>query len=136
MNKIFVLAIAVILVLIIMAGCGSSASSVPVSSLSVEMSEFRFDPADMTIIAGKEITLSLKNTGGVDHEFTILRKGVVVKIPFDPEQQGKDILAQFKIGAKQSGEFTFTLPEAGEYQVICSIQGHMEAGMLAKLIAK
>jgi uncharacterized cupredoxin-like copper-binding protein len=126
----------IILVMVMITACGSSAAAVPVTALSVEMSEFKFDPADFAVFAGKEVSLTLKNTGGVDHEFTILKKGVLAQIPFDREKQGKDILAEFKIGAKQSGEFKFTLPEAGEYQVICSIQGHMEAGMTGKITAQ
>jgi uncharacterized cupredoxin-like copper-binding protein len=126
----------VILVMVMITACGSSAPSMPVTAVVVELSEFKFNPADFAVYTGKEVSLTLKNTGGVDHEFTILKKGVIAEIPFDREKQGKDILAEFKIGAKQSGEFKFTLPENGEYQVICNIQGHMEAGMIGKITAQ
>jgi len=120
----------------LLTACGATVSSEPVSVLNVEMSEFKFDPADLTVFAGKEIILNLKNNGGVEHEFTILKKGITAKIPFDREKQGDAILAEFRVGAQKSDEFKFILPEPGEYQVICAISGHMEAGMVATLTAK
>jgi uncharacterized cupredoxin-like copper-binding protein len=137
MKKSFFLLMWAFIFAMMLAACGNSqTNSPPVSSLSVEMSEFKFNPADMTVFAGKEITLTLVNNGGVEHDFAILKKGKVAQIPFDRDKQGSDILVDYKVGAKQSGVYTFILPEAGEYQVICSIQGHMEAGMQARLIGK
>jgi uncharacterized cupredoxin-like copper-binding protein len=135
MKRFFLFLITGVVFLFVLVACGGSDSSKPVSTLSVEMSEFKFTPAAMTVFAGQEITLNLSNNGAVEHEFTILKKGSVATIPFDPEKQAADVLAKFKLGANKSETYQFILPEAGEYSVICAIQGHMEAGMVAKLTA-
>ena len=89
----------------------------------------------MTVFSGKETTLELKNSGAVEHDFTILKKGAVAKTPFDREKQAGDILAKYKLGAGKSDSFKFTLPEPGEYEIICNIPGHVEAGMVGKVTA-
>jgi len=127
----------IIFSILILVACGASAKdTTPVTSLSVEMSEFKFSPASMLVVAGQEITLDLRNDGAIEHEFTILKEGVAAQIPFDREKQSADILVEYTLGANKNGQFKFTLPDAGEYQVICGIQGHMEAGMVATLTAK
>lgn len=137
MKKNIVLGGLLALLSILLAACaGSGANSAPVTSISVEMSEFKFSPSDLVVAAGQEITLNLSNDGAVEHDFRILKKGVKASTPFDPEKQAADILFEARLGAGKSDKFTFTLPEAGEYQVICGIQGHMEAGMVAKITAK
>jgi uncharacterized cupredoxin-like copper-binding protein len=135
MKKFFLLFLTSVVIWLTLTACGGSDSGKPVSSLSVEMSEFKFSPASMTVFAGQPISLKLTNSGAVEHEFTILKKGSVATIPFDSEKQAADILAKFKLGANQNETYQFVLPEAGEYSVICAIQGHMEAGMVAKLTA-
>ena len=119
---------------IILSACGGAGGSgAPATSISIEMTEFMFTPKEITVFSGQETTLELKNSGAVEHKFTILKKGVVAKTPFDREKQAGDILAEFTLGAGKSDTFKFTLPEPGEYAIICNIPGHMEAGMVGKL---
>jgi len=115
---------------------GTNAKIKPVSELNVEMSEFKFSPSEMVVFAGEEITLNLSNHGSVNHDLSILKKGVTAQMPFDREKQVGDILFYYSLGPNESGLFKFTLEKAGEYQVVCGIQGHMEAGMIAKLTAQ
>jgi uncharacterized cupredoxin-like copper-binding protein len=137
MKRFFGWAMLIIVYLAMLVACASSNENVtPVSTLSVEMSEFKFTPTAMVVFAGREITLNLSNKGAVEHEFSILKKGASAQIPFDREKQAVDILFTYKLGANKTGIFKFSLPEAGEYPVICAIQGHMEAGMVATLTAK
>lgn len=126
------------IVALAMVSCASkdAAEQAPVTEISVEMSEFKFTPAKLVVAAGKEITLNLSNAGAIEHDFTILRKGSVAKTPFDKTKQAGDILFEATLGPNRSEKFTLTLPEPGEYQVICVIQGHLEAGMTASILAK
>jgi uncharacterized cupredoxin-like copper-binding protein len=120
----------------LLAACGGSGGAgAPAASLSVEMTEFTFTPKEMTVFSGRETTLELKNSGSVEHAFTILKKGVAAQTPFDREKQAGDILVEFKVGTGQSETVKFTLPEPGEYSLVCAIPGHMEAGMVGKLTA-
>jgi uncharacterized cupredoxin-like copper-binding protein len=121
---------------IILSACGGSGGSgAPAASISIEMTEFTFNPKEITVFSGRETTLDLKNSGAVEHKFTILKKGVVAQAPFDPEKQAGDILAEFTLNAGKSEIVKFTLPEPGGYAFICNIPGHMEAGMAGKLTA-
>ena len=134
MKKLSYLWLVLLIITVCLASCGSSADK-PVTSLSVEMKEFTFTPASMTVAANQEISLHLSNTGAVDHDFTILKLGAVPKTPFDRDKQKGDILIDFKLSASQSGDFKFTLPAPGEYTFICAMPGHVEAGMLGKMRA-
>jgi len=137
MRKFFSRFVIISFLSLMLAACGGAVQDIaPATSLSVEMSEFKFSPASMLVVAGQEITLDLRNDGAIEHEFTILKKGVTAQIPFDREKQAADILVEYTLGANKNAQFKFTLPDAGEYQVICGIQGHMEAGMVATLTAK
>jgi uncharacterized cupredoxin-like copper-binding protein len=131
-KKIFVFAL---VFSVILSACGRSggAGGAPAAKLSIEMTEFMFNPKDLTVYSGQEITLELENSGAVEHDFTILKKGALAKTPFDREKQAGDILAEFRLGAGKSDTFKFTLPEPGEYEIICNIPGHVEAGMIGKI---
>ncbi|HEY3369462.1 MAG TPA: cupredoxin domain-containing protein [Prolixibacteraceae bacterium] len=118
-----------------MVGCGGSNAGKPASSISIEMSEFKFDPTSMIVFANQEVTLNLTNNGAVVHDFTILNKGTKAAVPFDKEKQAADILVEFRVEPNKSGTYKFTLPEAGDYSVICAVQGHMESGMVATMTA-
>jgi len=137
MKKNFGFGVFLFVCMVLLVACGNvEESKPPVSSISIEMSEFKFSPADIVVFAGQEISLNLSNNGAVEHDFSILKKGASAQIPFDREKQAADILFEARLGANKSGQYKFILPDAGEYQVICGIQGHVEAGMVGKMTAK
>ncbi len=133
MRKIFFFAW--ILSIILSACGGAGGSAVPASTISMDMSEFKFTPSELAVFSGKETTLELKNSGAVQHDFTILKQGAIPQTPFDHDKQAGDILAEFKLDAGQSGTFKFTLPAPGDYTFICGVPGHAEAGMKGKITA-
>ncbi len=100
------------------------------------MVEFMFEPKTFTVPAGQEITLELVNKGAIEHDFVILKKGVTAEGNFDHNANLEVILFEARLDPGKSGTFTFTIDEAGEYQVICSIPGHLAAGMAGKLVVK
>jgi uncharacterized cupredoxin-like copper-binding protein len=125
---LFVLAV----LLFSLTGCGGGATSYS-TSLEVEMKEFMFEPTDFTVPAGKEISIQLVNDGAIKHEFVIMKLGTEVSVPFGDDDEG-NIYWEHEVDAGKTETVTFTAPsEPGEYQVICGISGHMEAGMVAKL---
>ena len=130
MKKHFVLFVLVAVLAVILAGCGGG----PSTNLKVGMTEFSFDPAEYIIPAGKEITLEIANIGAAAHEFVIMKHGLTVGDKFGPEDE-ENIYWEVELESGDSQTVTFTAPsEAGEYQVVCGTEGHVEQGMIGKLI--
>jgi uncharacterized cupredoxin-like copper-binding protein len=132
MKKIFTVMMAVLTLGLLLSACGGASGAS--TTLRVDMNEFMFEPKTMTVPAGQQITLNLKNSGAIEHDFIILKKGVVIPGKFDHEKQMGDVYLHAMLDAGKAGTFTFTAPtEAGEYQVICGIPGHFQAGMIGTL---
>ena len=119
---------------LLLTACGSSAST----EISAEMSDFQFSPGSWTVPAGEEITIELTNNGSVQHEFVILQPGVTITEESELPETEEELLADFvywedEVPAGETKTATFTAPPAGEYQVICAIEGHFMAGMEGSL---
>ena len=101
----------------------------------------QFDKKEFKVKAGQEITLNFRHSGKMDlkvmgHNFVLLKSGTVINefaqaaaqagegadwIP----NEGNEVLAHTKmLGGGQSTSITFTAPEAGTYDFICSFPGH------------
>ncbi len=116
--------------LLVSCGGGSSATT----KLDVKMTEFKYEPVEFVIPAGKEITLNIANNGAALHEFVIMKHGLTVGEKFGPEDE-ENIYWEVEADSGQSKTVTFTAPmETGEYQIICGTEGHVEQGMIAKMI--
>jgi uncharacterized cupredoxin-like copper-binding protein len=123
-RRTFILFAAVALIALALAACGGGASSGGGSSanalnVTVNASEFKFDPATINATAGQTINLTVKNVGSIQHTFVL--NAANVKLTIDP---GKSVTQ------------TFTAPAAGTYPFECDIAGHKEAGMVGQLIVK
>jgi len=84
-----------------------------------------------------QVTINVKNTGGVEHEFAIMKLGTSVTAPFGDKDEGNIFWELDEIGAGTTKTGTFTAPtEPGTYEVICGLAGHIENGMISSLIVK
>lgn len=116
-----------------LSGCGGSASS-PKTNIDVTMTDFQFTPNQFTVPAGKEITLEANNTGAVVHNFVIMQLGQTAGTEFTDDDL-PNVYWQVEIAPGGSAETSFVAPsEPGEYEVVCRTPGHVQAGMVAKLI--
>jgi nitrite reductase (NO-forming) len=86
------------------------------TSLRVTVTEFKITPSIVQVPAGQKVTITLDNKGAVEHDLTV-------------QALGFKVLA--KAGQTATAEVTFDKP--GEYELVCSIPGHKEAGMTGKL---
>src|SRR6266568_5761772 len=96
----------------------SGASSVP-TSVSITASEFKFTPSTIQVSVGQKVTLTLQNTGVVEHDVTFPGAGF-------------SLLA--RADQTVTGDFTFDKP--GVFDFFCSIPGHKDAGMKGTLIRR
>jgi plastocyanin len=90
---------------------------------TVEMTEFEFEPNDLTASRGDTITA--ENTGSTVHNLTI-EEGP------DPEKASTEIAATPDVDAGQSGELTVDV-DPGEYSIVCTIANHRELGMIGTI---
>ncbi len=112
------------------------------AAVSLELSsndQMQYDQAQLRVKSGQEVTLTLTHTGQMDkavmgHNFVLLKKGTDVAgfatdaiaaadNEYIPESDA--IIAYTGlIGGGESVSVTFTAPEAGIYDYICSFPGH------------
>ncbi|MFQ5945885.1 MAG: plastocyanin/azurin family copper-binding protein [Anaerolineae bacterium] len=109
------------LMAVALVGCGGGGAGPAAVSLTVEGSEFAFDPARVTIEAGQDVTVNFTNTGTIEHNWVLL------------DADGD--ISTGLVAAGGEGSVTFSVDQAGEYTVVCDVPGHREAGMEGTLIA-
>lgn len=100
----------------------------------------KYDKSEITVKAGQTVVLTLNHPGtlpkeSMGHNFVLLKQGVVMAdfataamaakdndyIP----NGGNDVIAHTKvIGGGESDTITFTAPEKGTYDFLCSFPGH------------
>lgn len=111
--------------------CSSGNAS---TSLNVNMTDFSFNPNNFTVPAGEDITIEATNNGAVEHELVIFNYGTDAGNKFGEEDES-NIYWEVEVEPGESATSTFTAPsQPGEYFVSCGIAGHLEAGMIGKLI--
>ncbi len=97
----------------------------PPVDLVVSATEWRFVPARVTTGAGGTMTVELRNDGVTVHDWTVISEPVTTESEYDEDIRIAAVTAV--PGAK--ARVTFDLPAPGEYQVICTIPGHLSSGM-------
>lgn len=90
---------------------------------TVSMTEFEFEPNDLTAAQGDTITAD--NTGSTVHNLTIEEGS-------DPEQASTEVAATPDVDAGDSGELTVDA-DPGEYSIVCTIANHREQGMIGTI---
>jgi nitrite reductase (NO-forming) len=72
--------------------------------------------------AGQQVELTLRNGGGIPHDFA-LSDGVPRAVKIEAQ-------------AGRTGRGTFTIDTPGTYEFICSVPGHAAAGMVGTITAQ
>ena len=99
-------------------GATGGEASVGAVTIDVELVDIAFEPTEITVPANADVTVNLVNSGVGSHTFTVEALGV---------DSGE-------IPGGQSGTVTFNSGAPAEYEFICTVPGHKEAGMVGKLI--
>jgi P-type Cu+ transporter len=87
-------------------------------SVDVHARDVRFDPADIVVPAGRFVVVRFTNDDSIFHDWTV------------------DGVANVDAGARpsQTQRIRFRLETPGTYTIICSVEGHAEAGMTGRLV--
>jgi uncharacterized cupredoxin-like copper-binding protein len=122
----------VIAISLVLASCGGNSSKAS-TKIDITMTDFQFQPNTFTVPAGQEISLNATNSGGVVHSFVIMKQGQSAGTEYNAEDQ-PNVYWEVEVQPGGSAETSFTAPDApGEYEFICHIPGHVQAGMVGKL---
>ena len=120
--------------LVLALGLSSCGKPGPSTQIHISMTDFAFSPNEFTVPAGEAITLSAVHDGSVVHSFIIMKAGTDAGHKFDQEDEA-NVYWAIEIQPGNSETAVFTAPsQPGEYQVLCGMPGHLEAGMIGKLI--
>lgn len=119
--------------------------AVEVAAKGESMMEIAFEPANMTLVEGAEVTLTFKNQSsaeGMLHNFVLIPTGIGQEIAtagiaageaanFTPTDD-RIIVSTKMTTMGEELTVTFTAPKAGSYEYICTYPGHYPA-MVGKL---
>ncbi|MGH2549025.1 MAG: cupredoxin domain-containing protein [Thermomicrobiales bacterium] len=86
------------------------------TALSVTTGDLFFDPKALAGAAGVDVVVTITNNGALAHDFSIPDLGITSKM----------------LNPGESTTVTVNAP-AGEYQFICTVPGHADAGMTGTL---
>ncbi|MFQ5948431.1 MAG: plastocyanin/azurin family copper-binding protein [Acidimicrobiia bacterium] len=121
--------------LIACGGSGRTGLRVEITERTVVLEEFSFRPDLLSVGAGEEVTFTLTNEGRVAHNWVLLAVGVAATRSDDVERD--DILFEEFTNPGGTIEVPFTAPtEPGSYRIVCTISGHLEAGMEGELLVR
>jgi uncharacterized cupredoxin-like copper-binding protein len=125
--------------LILLSACAAQ-SSKPSTDITVGMTDFAYSSPAITIPAGRPVTLTVKNEGQVEHDFVVETIDVTTKIIQDNgsnahHAHGSEQVYDLHISARpgEASIIEFTAWETGTYKVLCTVEGHEEAGMIGEL---
>jgi len=137
--------------LALVAGACSTTPEVPGRAVSVEMTDFAFQPRELRLRSGDLVTLVLKNKGTVAHEImagsgeiqhdggyaTDLFGQVDVRVSGGAKPDHVHAKGGFMVvvGKGTTAHATFTVPaRPGVYEIGCFQPGHYLAGMVGRLV--
>ena len=114
-----------------LSACGTSG---PSTKFSFTMTDFAFDPSEFTVPAGQEITIHVTHHGTMEHDFIIMKYDTDAGEKYDEEDK-VNVFWEVDLQPGESETVSFTAPEQpGTYQIICGMPGHLQSGMIGKLI--
>ncbi|MBK1782569.1 cupredoxin family protein [Advenella sp. WQ 585] len=97
----------------------------------------RFTPGEISVNAGETVRFIVKNAGKLPHEMVIGSledlKAHAVEMRHNPSMMHDEPNA-ITLEAGQSGSLVWKFDQSGTVDFACTIPGHMEGGMVGKML--
>jgi uncharacterized cupredoxin-like copper-binding protein len=123
-----------LLILVLALALSACAKSGPSTKISFTMTDFAFNPNEFTIPAGKDIALNVTHNGTMEHSFIVMKYGTDAGEMFD-EADKVNVYWEVDLQPGDSETVLFKAPDRpGTYQIICGMAGHLQSGMVGRLI--
>lgn len=118
------LVLVAVLSLGVLTACGGGGGGAAAQEINVEMGAngvWKFNPESVEVPKGQKVKINLVNKDAAQpHSFVVA---------------GLNVKSQ-QVAANKTGSVEFTADKAGEFEIICDVPGHKDAGMVGKLIVK
>lgn len=142
MQKRILLLLLTLFVSVVIAACGggdesneSTAAQPAETTLDYSgYDEFRYDPETATVQSGSEVTVNFTNEGALQHNWLLVSSRVDATEATEADAISGATTGE--LGGQESASITFTAPPAGTYQVVCTVAGHAEGGMVAEFVVE
>ncbi|NPV77752.1 MAG: hypothetical protein HPY59_15440 [Anaerolineae bacterium] len=123
----------VVYLVLVLGSCSRETAILPGSTqFDVAVSNATFQPALWRVPAGEKIVFRMDNLDPTQHDFTILLRPTT--LPFSTIDPA-DIYYQKQLEPNSSTVMEFHAPPApGEYQVLSTLPGNAEKGMIGTLV--
>lgn len=123
--------------MVLAAGCGTNAGKIA-QTVEITVNGMSFEPALIQLKVGETSRIVLKNKDSLVHDLTIEGfKGKATVIQDTGGHSGghghSGDQTHISAGAGKSASMDLLPQAAGIYEVYCTVPGHREAGMVAKL---
>jgi uncharacterized cupredoxin-like copper-binding protein len=102
-------------------------------SATIEMRYSRFLPGEITVPAGMPVTISLRNSDPIEHEWIVGTHDVHARHRTGTEPYHNERPDEVTVPAFDTRMTTLTFEHAGTYQYICHLPGHESYGMVGTL---
>jgi len=134
-------AIAVIVTTVVVTEIGQGlAQPDPVSVVQIELSEYSFNPTQVTLKAGRAVTLKVVNKGRATHMFAsqYLSSQDLEIEGTDMEVDAPNGVKYVKLQPGKSAEIKFTPSQKGTFEFSCEVKTggrtHRDRGMKGQLV--
>lgn len=129
----------------VLAACTSAEPTAdPAVEIMLTATDIAYDVNRIEVPAGQLVRVRLRNDGALDHDFSIFEIPHAGEVRAEEAEDGMaghdmsgmemepEIHVAPPHGTSLSVEFTPTTP--GEYEFLCTVAGHKEAGMVGTLV--
>jgi uncharacterized cupredoxin-like copper-binding protein len=124
--------VTIVALALLLVACGGGDDEPEAASLTFEGNDsLQFSPATASVPAGSEVTVTLNNTGALEHSWTLVGNDADVATVTDADAINSASTGTVAGGA--SDTLTFTAPAAGTYTYVCTVPGHAAGGMVGTL---
>jgi len=105
--------------------------------ITVDLLDFRFEPAAINVRLGESIRILAINRADIPHELFIgspadqdRHHALHAEAPPDQQNQLDDGVTGIYVAGRGTAQFTYHFDEVGEIVIGCHLVGHFEAGMV------
>jgi uncharacterized cupredoxin-like copper-binding protein len=128
----------VALLLALTAACGTSAPEI-----TITMKDFRYQPDTVVVPNGQKVVLKVVNADDTEHDFSTSaplqvghQSGGMSHMDMNMDMSGQKVTLHLHTPAKGTATAEITASQRGTFEIHCSVQGHQDAGMVAKLVVQ